>query len=133
MLTMPLDLLLAVQTSVADQTEKTLLHHLQAFAEGDVDAVMSDYTEDSVLISPDGSMKGLDEIRQLFEKFLAEIVPPGSAFEMLQQVIEGEVAYIFWSAESSNYNIPLGTDTFVIRDGKIVIQTFAGQIEAKSG
>ena len=133
MLTMSLDLLLAIQTSVADQTEKTLLHHLQAFGEGDVDAVMSDYTEDSVVITPDGSLKGPGEIRPLFEKFLREVIPPGSAFEMLQQVIEGEVAYIFWSAESPKYNIPLGTDTLIIRDGKIAIQTFAGQIEPKSG
>jgi ketosteroid isomerase-like protein len=133
MVTMSLDLLLTIQTSVTDQTEKTLLNHLQAFADGDIDAVMSDYTEDSVLITPDGTLKGLGEIRPLFEKFLGEILPPGSAFEMLQQIIEGEVAYIFWSAESSNYKIPLGTDTLIVRDGKIAIQTFAGQMEAKSG
>ncbi len=54
MVTMSLDLLLTIQTSVADQTEKTLLHHLEALGEGDIDAVMSDYTEDSVIITPDG-------------------------------------------------------------------------------
>lgn len=34
-------------------TEVVLNHHLQAFAAGDVDETMKDYTEDSVLIVPD--------------------------------------------------------------------------------
>jgi hypothetical protein len=52
---------------------------------------------------------------------------------MLQQIVDGEHAYIFWKAESDNYDVPLGTDTFVIRDGKIVFQSFAGQIIPKNG
>ena len=118
--------------ATTEQTEKTLLHHLQAFGEGDIDAILSDYAEDAVLISPDGLLRGHGEIRPLFEK-LGDMLPPGSSFELLQQIIEGEVVYIVWSAESSGYNIPLGTDTFIIRDGKIVTQTLAAQIEAKSG
>ena len=116
----------------SEQTEKLLTHHLQAFGEGNVDAVMEDYREDSVLITPDGALNGLAEIRPLFENFLSNVLPPGSTdFVMKQQVIQGEIAYILWSASSSTHNIPMATDTFVIRDGKIVAQTFAGQIEEK--
>lgn len=113
------------------QTEKTLIHHLQSIGEGDIDGILSDYTEDAILITPDGTLRGHDEIRPLFEKFVSDILPVGSDFEISQQIIEGEVAYIVWSAESPGYKIPIGTDTFVIRDGKIVVQTFAAQIEAK--
>lgn len=132
-ITVSLDLLIAAHTLAANQTEETLLHHLQAIGEGDIDAVLSDFTEDAVLITADGLLKGHGEIRSLFEKLLSNVLPPGSAFEMLQQITEGEIAYIAWSAESPSYKIPLGTDTFIIRDGKIVVQTLAAQIEAKSG
>ena len=113
-------------------TAETLAHHLQAFGAGDVDEILKDYAPESVIMTPDGPLHGLDEIRPLFEKFTTEIAPPGTyEFEMLQQVIEGETAYIVWTFDSPKYKIPLGTDTFVIRDGKIVMQTFAGQILPK--
>ena len=57
---------------------------------------------------------------------------PGSSFSMLQQLVEGEIAYIVWSAESQRYRVPLATDTYLIRDGKIVTQTFAAKLEPKS-
>jgi hypothetical protein len=41
---------------------------------------------------------------------------------LARQDVEGEVAYIVWKAEPF---IPLATDTFLIRDGKIVAQSFA--------
>ncbi len=117
----------------SSQTEQVLGHHLQSFGEGNVEAVMEDYTEDSVVITPDGALNGLAEIRPLFEHLLNNVLPPGSTeFEMKQQVIQGEIAYILWAASSGTHNIPLGTDTFVVRDGKIVAQTFAGQIDEKS-
>ncbi len=115
----------------AAQTEATLLHHLTAFGGGDVDEILADYTEESVLITPDGALRGLAEIRPLFENFV-KILPPGADFQMLKQVTEGELAYIFWKAESESTRIPLGTDTFIVRDGKIVLQTFAGTIEKKA-
>jgi hypothetical protein len=36
--------------------------------------------------------------------------------------VDGNIAYITWQVGS---DIPLGTDTFVVDDGKIVFQTFA--------
>ena len=42
-----------------------------------------------------------------------------------------EVAYIVWHSVNQGADVKLGTDTFVIRDGKIVLQTFAGRIEEK--
>ena len=57
--------------------------------------------------------------------------PPGSKFEMIKQIIDGEIAYIVWTLESEQVKVILGTDTFVIRDGKILTQTFAVHTEAK--
>jgi ketosteroid isomerase-like protein len=96
---------------------------MQAIADGDVDATMADYTEDSVVMLPDGLFRGLEQIRALFAGMF-ETMPPGfvDAMETTRQDIEGEVAYIVWSAKPF---APLGTDTFIVRDSKIVVQTAA--------
>ena len=105
------------------QTEATLSHHLQAFAEGDLNAILSDYVEESVLYTPDGPTRGLSQIRGFFSGVL-ENAPPGfmENFEMVRQDVAGELAYIVWKSGSV---VPLGTDTFIVRNGKIVVQTFA--------
>tara|TARA_Y100001934_G_C11724339_1_gene482777 strand:+ start:85 stop:528 length:444 start_codon:yes stop_codon:yes gene_type:complete len=109
------------------ETEKVLKHHLEAFGAGDVEEILKDYTEDSVVITQDGAIRGIEELRELFTG-LTTSLPPGSRFVMLKQVVEGEYAYIVWSAGSAKMTIPFGTDTFRIVDGKIVAQTFAAQI-----
>ena len=103
-------------------TEATLDHHLQAIAQG-VDAIMSDFTEDSVVFTPDGPLKGLAPIRSFFAGFLASSPPELlQAFTIIRKDVHGETAYLLWKAEPF---IPLATDTFVIRDGKILCQSFA--------
>ena len=43
-------------------------------------------------------------------------------FNVTESVVDEEIAYITWEALPW---FPLGTDTFVIREGKIQYQTFA--------
>lgn len=112
-------------------TEETLLHHMQALGAGDIEATLDDYAEDAMIFTPDGVLHGHDEMRSFFEASVTDLLPPGSDFRLLQQLVEGEVAYIVWAAESVNYSIPLGTDTFVVRDGQIVAQTFAALMKPK--
>jgi hypothetical protein len=103
-------------------TEATLTHHLQAFGEG-IEAIMADYTRESVLFTPDGPLQGLEPIRGFFDGFLRTSPPELlRAIALVRQDIHGDVAYIIWKAEPY---IPLATDTFVVRDGKIVAQSFA--------
>ncbi len=47
-------------------SEIILDHHLYSFGEGDVEALLEDYTEDSTIIIPNTIMKGLDEIKDFF-------------------------------------------------------------------
>ena len=103
-------------------TEATLKHHLQAFSEA-LDAILSDYTDDSVLFTPDGPVRGLDGLRAFFGGFLRNSPPELlDAMRLIRQDVDGEVAYIIWKAEPY---ITMATDTFVIRNGKIMVQTFA--------
>ena len=93
---------------------------------------MADYADDAVLITPEGTLKGLAQIRPLFAKIFANMFPPNStSLNLTKQVVEGEIAYILWSGSSAYYNALFATDTFVMRDGKIVAQTFAAQLETK--
>ena len=56
---------------------------------------------------------------------IAEFGKPGATFSMKQQFVEGDYAYILWEAETEDNVCELGTDTFVVRDGKIVTQSSA--------
>lgn len=70
-------------------------------------------------------------MRGLFEAFFAEFAKPGASFDMKKQIVEGETAYIVWSAETADNVYELGTDTFVVRDGKIIVHSFTAKVVSK--
>ncbi|MGE5610026.1 MAG: nuclear transport factor 2 family protein [Bacillota bacterium] len=113
-------------------TEAVLNHHLEAFDSGNVETILSDYAPDALLLTPTGTLHGHAQIRPVLQSLLKDIFQSATQFTMLQQIVEGELAYIVWSAESDRYRVPLATDTYLIRGGKIVIQTFTAQMEAKA-
>ena len=121
-----------MSSSIAEQTEKVLLHHLESVESG-IDAILADYADDAVLLTAKGALHGHSQIRPVFEWLIANVFTPASTFTMVKQLVEGEVAYIVWSAESERYRVPFATDTYLIRNGKIVIQTFAAKVEKRGG
>jgi ketosteroid isomerase-like protein len=118
-------------TQVTD-TAQVLSHHLQALGGGKLDDLLDDYVDDSVLITPDGTIKGLRGIRAAFEGFLSSLFKPGT-YELTLDVrrVEGEVAYVIWHAKCASADIVFGTDTFIVKDGKIAVQTFAAKVEPR--
>ncbi len=123
--------------SVAETTKEMALtkdvldHHLRSFGEGDLEGILSDYAPGAVLFTPDGPLTGEDAIRPLFQAMIAEFGKPGAAFSLKQSYVEGNYAYILWTAETADNVYEIGTDTFVVRDGKIVAQSFTGKITPK--
>jgi hypothetical protein len=111
-------------------TEEVLDHHLTAFGEGDVDAIVSDYADDAVIITQGGVVQG-EEIRALFETLVAEFAKPGMSFELVNRQTRDEVAYIVWIAETADNVYEFATDTFVIRKGQIAYQTLSAKTTAK--
>jgi hypothetical protein len=107
-------------------TEAVLRKHLRSATVG-VDAVMDDYTEQSVLITHDATYRGLAEIRRFFTG-LFDALPAGffETMKMTREETIGEVAYILWERKPI---ISQATDTFVVRDGKILFQTFTAAKE----
>jgi len=63
---------------------------------------------------------------------IAEFAKPGAMFSMDHQSFDGDYAYIHWTAETADNVYEVGTDTFVVRDGKIVAQSFTGKIVPKA-
>jgi len=115
-----------------NSTEDVLARHLRCFAEGDLPGILSDYATDAVLFTPDGPLRGCDGIRPLFQAMIAEFVKPGARFQLKREFVQGDFAYILWTGETSENVYELGTDTFVVRGGKIVAQSFTGMVTAKS-
>jgi len=112
-------------------TEEVLTHHLTAFGAGDLEAIMSDYTEDSIMIIPNAVLEGSANIEPLFVALLEEFSKPGMSFEMGATHINDDIAYITWSAETADNIYNMGSDTFVVRDGKIAVQTIALSVTEK--
>jgi len=119
-----------MNTNTILSPEQVLQSHLQAIGSGNIDALMADYTEDSVFITPNGSFVGLDAIRREFTNLLAAF-PPGSTFNLMGQQVHQDTILLLWSGESDVLDIPFAVDTFVIKQGKILLQTFAGQMIPK--
>jgi len=116
----------------ASTTERVVDHHLKSFAQRDLEGILSDYAPGAVLFTPDGPLRGLGEIKPLFQAMITSFEKPGAKFELAQRTIDGEFAYILWTAETANDVYELGTDTFVVKGGKIVAQSFAVKFAPKS-
>jgi ketosteroid isomerase-like protein len=120
-----------VTNGASAATREVLAHHLEFFGKRDLAGTMADYADEATFISQGGVLHGSNAIRQFFGTLFEEFQKPGMSFDMLQQEVDGETAYIVWTAESADNLYEMGTDTFIVRDGKIVTQTFAGKISPK--
>ena len=112
-------------------TQDVLDHHLQCFGRGDLDGILADYSSTAVMFTADGPLKNPAAIRPLFQAIFAEFGKPGASFSMKQQSVDGDYAFILWSAETADNVYEMGTDTFVVRHGQIVAHSFAGTIRPK--
>lgn len=109
-----------------EATARVLKHHWDAFQANNLEATMDDYTEESVLITPDRTFKGLSEIRENFVFAFSVFPKDSSNLQLDKSIVQGDVGYIIWKAAAPKLNLTFATDTFIIRDGKIVRQTYAG-------
>jgi len=112
-------------------TSDVLDHHLKCFGEGDLDGILADYSPDAVLFVPTGPLRGPDAMKPLFQALISEFAKPGSTFAMQQRFVEGDYAYILWSAETADNSYEIATDTFVVQNGRIVAQSFAAKVVPK--
>lgn len=112
-------------------SESVFQHHLDAFAAGDVDEILKDYTDSTIVIYNERVARGREEIREFFDHWLESLLPPGCRFDLEHRQVVDDMVFITWTAETEKLVFELGTDTFLIRDGKIVRQTVAAKIRRR--
>jgi ketosteroid isomerase-like protein len=108
-------------------TKDVVDNHLKCFGEGDLKGILSDFAPGAVMFTSDGLLRGADAMEPMYRALIAEFSKPSSSFNLKAQSVEGDYAYILWAAETADNVYELATDTFVVRDGKIVAQSFAAK------
>lgn len=112
-------------------TQEVLDRHLTSFAELDLAGIMADYAPDAVLFTADGPLRGPGAIRPLFVAMLAEFGQPGATFTLQRMHVDGDHAFIVWSAATAANVYEFATDTFVVRSGRIAVQSFAAKVRPR--
>jgi ketosteroid isomerase-like protein len=117
-------------TSVS-QTQAIFDHHLQCFGTCNLEGIIEDYTDDSVLLTPQGAIRGREALRGFFTMAFAEFSKPGTTFAIKAAMVEGDCAFVVWDAETADNKYEDAQDTFVVRDAAIVVQTYSGKVTPK--
>lgn len=109
--------------------EQIIAHHFATFATGDLDAVMSDYAEDAVVINAAGVAHGKAAIRAQFAPLLR--APQAGAAgaqrprgpDIIEKHFTPNVAWLIWVQNRGKPNELRGVETYLIRGGKIHLET----------
>jgi hypothetical protein len=108
--------------------QEVFAHHGKALAAGNLDEIVADYADDSIVITSAGVARGKDGVRAVFVKLLDDL--PNAVWDLKTQVLDGEVLFLEWAADSAINRVDDGVDTFVFRDGMIWAQTIRYTLHA---
>ena len=109
------------QLAATRSPQEVFNHHVQALGAEDLDEIAADFSDDAMLITPAGVLRGKDSIRQAFAGVLGEI--PQATWDLKTTIYEDDILFLEWSAEGGGNRIEDAVDTFVFRDGFIRVQT----------
>ena len=109
-----------------DRAQKFSDARLAAFQRGDVKTVIGMYRDDAVVITPQGHKQGA-AISAMMVALFDEFAQPGVSFELVSRSSEGDVANFVWKATTPKTIYEFCAETYVLKEGKIAVQTFAAQ------
>ncbi|MEQ1754482.1 MAG: nuclear transport factor 2 family protein [Micropepsaceae bacterium] len=98
--------------------------HMEAFLRRDWDKVILDYADDAVFVLPSGPIEGKPAILAFFHSLDAQKPLPDFKATLVPGV--GNVGLEDWVMNPGKPGSLKGRDVFVIRDGKISVQTTIG-------
>ncbi len=84
---------------------------------------MRDYADDAVMIVSGKVYRGKPAIEGVFKALLSDSAR--APLVTNQKVYEGGIGYLLWTQKAPKGGEIHGSDTFVVRDGKIHAQTVA--------
>lgn len=131
-----LSLFWAVAAQAADRTpEQVVKDHVASMKTGNVDTVMRDYAPNTVVITPPGLVpsqkpakgpgvySGIANARKVFVVLTGKGSIDGiRAMETTVEPLGGDVALLHWVQFRGTPKQVSGTDVFVVRHGKVVVQ-----------
>jgi ketosteroid isomerase-like protein len=108
-------------TPASRTPQEVFQHHAEVLVAGDLEGIVSDYSDDAVFITPAGVLRGKDGVRQGFTKLFEDV--PNAEWDVPTRIFEGDVLFIEWTAQAASSRVDDGVDTFIFRDGEIALQT----------
>ena len=101
--------------------KQVLNEHLELSRSGDEEDFLQSYREDSFIIMPDGVHRGLERVRACYRRLKQQL--PNARYTYKVVVVEEDVGFLEWSADSDTHTVADGADSYVIQDGRIRVQT----------
>jgi hypothetical protein len=103
-------------------TQEVFESHLKRRTAWDLDGDLTEnYAEDILLFCEHTVLIGREAVRASADRLMLQL--PGAKFQFSTQLVKGDYAFLVWSAESDRFTVKDGVDSFVIRDGRIVMQS----------
>jgi uncharacterized protein (TIGR02246 family) len=104
------------------EVDRLLLRRIRAWRDEDLDAILADYADDIVHVSPYGRRVGVAAMRAADERYLAEYT--GFEVQLNRLVVEGDQGALEWTWTETRRADGLRRSAddaivFVLRDGKI--------------
>lgn len=101
--------------------EQVLDEHLEWSRSGSDEDFLRSYREDSFLIMSSGVRRGLESIRDCYRQLNKDL--PNARYTYKVRLIEQDIGFVEWSANSDTHTVAGGADSYVISDGYIRAQT----------
>ncbi|MGW5423610.1 nuclear transport factor 2 family protein [Streptomyces sp. NPDC003943] len=118
------------ETSAPIRTpQEVFADHGNRLGTGDLDLIGENYTEDAVLVTPEGVLTGREGVKEGIGRLLADL--PGADWRLTPQ-FAGNILFLQWSAATATHQVTDGVDTFVFRDGLISAQTVRYTLSPRS-
>jgi len=103
-------------------TTEVIQDHLMKRLEGKVEEdIAENFSKDVILLSSFGTFRGHEGIKKSAEKLDRDM--HGATFTYNHTQIEDDYALLEWSATLQDKSVTDGADSFVVKDGKIILQT----------
>lgn len=96
--------------------------HLQKRLDGDVEGdIRSNYADDVVMLTHRGVFHGHDGVRNCAAELKRSL--GGNDFRYDQKLVDGDFAFLVWRGLNGDKYVCNGADSYVIKDGKIIMQS----------
>src|SRR3954470_7301410 len=105
--------------------------HLAKRLAGDIEGdIKTNYADDVVFLTGTGAFHGHDGVRHSAAE-LNHYVTDKASFDYRHIIIEGDYAFLEWTATAEDRIVGDGADGFVIKEGKIILQTIHYSVQKK--